>query len=196
MTEEELRHYAHYFFEENGIPLSDSRSLTVKVDVMPRRMDRMGDAKVFKTGVYSSGYYPFPKLHTTQRGIVRIYVFNTFSKLQFLRVLFHELDHVLWRWEGKRFKRFMPYYKMPHERRAFHVGDFWARRVIDMEVAIMSAEKDIETSNENPSNPSREKLDTLLGTVERCAEACASGTLWPGWTPHLEDICSFVEDNK
>jgi len=59
-------------------------------------------------------------------------IYNTpkVNKKDFLQILFHELDHTLWAFEGKNFNKSRFYEERPHEIRAQERGKKWAEVVL------------------------------------------------------------------
>ena len=67
-------------------------------------------------------------------GTINIFKDKHRSKGEFLRVLFHELDHILWRFEGGVFDLTGYYDESPHEIRAQVRAKYWVDRWLSFEL--------------------------------------------------------------
>lgn len=68
----------------------------------------------------------FQKKDRSQEGVIKIYKLRLENKQEFLKCLYHELDHILWHLEGKEYDNTNYYPKRDHEERARERSTVWS----------------------------------------------------------------------
>ncbi|MDX1607767.1 MAG: hypothetical protein R3251_00955 [Candidatus Spechtbacterales bacterium] len=116
ISEKELNSYIREFLESYGHTYDPEQMIVIKIikhkHVIHR--SRMGDTR-FRDGI----------------NYIRIFMPNINTRKEFISVLFHELDHVMWnREKGPLYDVNTPYVKRPHEIRANKRSRVWAEKIL------------------------------------------------------------------
>ena len=91
--------------------------------LLSRRYFRERIGELLETGGIAS---IFQKKDRSQEGVIKIYKLRLENKQEFLKCLYHELDHILWQLEGKEYDNTNYYSKRDHEERACERSAVWS----------------------------------------------------------------------
>jgi len=117
VSREELVEFIRRFFTSRGLKYG-----TVRVQFrMTRRPTSVIDGKVRPIA---------GRMHPHEYRVEIYLGAITFSMTptEIMEVIAHELDHVIWEWEGREFDHSLPYYDRPYEIRARATGIKWQLR--------------------------------------------------------------------
>lgn len=142
ISPENIVKLAYRFFKDYDCELNGSRYIVVLFS--PENIKMKDHEKNWQGGEeeYLAGSVYMQTYEDGKAGFVRIYFNHSSSVSDFLKVFFHELDHVLWNFQGNEYLNEGPYMDRPHERRAYAVGKRWLKKLRDEDIELhIRAEK-------------------------------------------------------
>ncbi|MDX1535607.1 MAG: hypothetical protein R3346_02510 [Candidatus Spechtbacterales bacterium] len=111
-------------FKDNGFELDESKKLHIFMSSQKIKMkDIEKDWEDEETNILGATYVDV--LEDSMLARVFLYFNQNNNRLRMIKTLLHELDHVLWRFEGEEFCLEKPYRSRSHEIRAHHMSDAW-----------------------------------------------------------------------